>query len=237
MHRRPFPVRARPHPRARGVARKRLALSREVPASWAISAWVARISDVASPRRPPPGARSTWASSAPATRPATVWKDCWSSRSLARRSRSASAASIFSAISGLERITRWMSPREQGHERGVLERLGRGRARLAAEHGQLAEDGARAELGQRQGAPVHVLAPDAHRAAADHVARVARVALAEDHLARARSCAARPPARPAPARAPRARRRPPRRRAGAAVSLPPLHERIIPDRWPSPEAP
>src|SRR5436853_553752 len=57
-------------PARSSLARKRLADSREAPASWAISAWVARIST----SRPssPSGLRAwTWPSSALATRPAT----------------------------------------------------------------------------------------------------------------------------------------------------------------------
>ena len=64
-----------------------------------------------------------------------------------------------------------------------LDRLGRGRARLAAEHRQLAEQHARAQLGERDHAPVLVLAREHHGARAQQVAGVAHVALAEDHLA------------------------------------------------------
>ena len=76
-----------------------------------------------------------------------------------------------------------MSPASSATRGGRLERLDGGRARLAVEHGQLAEDRAGAQLGQRDRAAVLVLARELTDAGAHHVARVAVVALAEDHLA------------------------------------------------------
>src|SRR5919107_845593 len=63
-----------------------------------------------------------------------------------------------------------------------VERLDCRRAPFGVEHGQLAEDVARAEVRERDRAPVDVLAHRARVAAADHVAGVALVALAEDDL-------------------------------------------------------
>src|SRR5215218_1293436 len=63
-----------------------------------------------------------------------------------------------------------------------VERLDRRRASFGVEHGQLAEDVARAEVRERDRAPVDVLAHRARVAAAHHVAGVALVALAEDDL-------------------------------------------------------
>ena len=73
---------------------------------------------------------------------------------------------------------------EQGHALRRLHGLYGRRAGLAAEHGELAEDVPLAEVGERDLAPVGVAARDAHGAAPHHVAGVAGVALAEDHLAR-----------------------------------------------------
>jgi hypothetical protein len=65
-----------------------------------------------------------------------------------------------------------------------VERLDRRRAPFGVEHGQLAEDVAGAEVRERDRAPVDVLAHGARVAAADDVAGVALVALAEDDLLR-----------------------------------------------------
>ena len=64
----------------------------------------------------------------------------------------------------------------------VVERLDRRRSALVVEHRELAEDVAGAEVGERDRAAVGVLAHRARVAAAHDVARVARVALAEDDL-------------------------------------------------------
>ena len=61
--------------------------------------------------------------------------------------------------------------------------LHRGRAALVVEHGQLAKDVPGAKRGERDRAPVGVCAEGACVAGAHDVARVALVALAEDHLA------------------------------------------------------
>ena len=94
---RPRPERTTPA-RSR-VARKRLTLSREVPASWARSAWVIRI---VTPSRPSSGASSAMSCErTPATRLGTVWNDCRAIRSLASRSRRVRAMTSFTVISAL----------------------------------------------------------------------------------------------------------------------------------------
>jgi len=65
----------------------------------------------------------------------------------------------------------------------VVERLDGRRAPLVVEHRQFAEDVPGPEVRQRDRAPVGMLAHGARVAAAHDVARVARVALAEDDLA------------------------------------------------------
>ena len=115
--------------------------------------------------------------------PATVWNDWRVIRSLAARSRAASSPSSLTAISGRAASSRRTSAGEQGDRRRVLERLDRRRARLAAPHRQLAEDVAAPQLGERDRAPVAVVARHARRAAAHDVAGVAVVTLAEDDLA------------------------------------------------------
>ena len=77
--------------------------------------------------------------------------------------------------------------REDRHRLHVVERLDRRGAHLAAEHRQLAEDLARAEVRERDRAPVRVLAGDARPALLEHVARVPGVALAQDDASRPRS--------------------------------------------------
>ena len=68
----------------------------------------------------------------------------------------------------------------QGQQLAVDERFDAGRADLAVEHRQLAEDVAGAERGEGDRAPVGVLAGDAEAARADDVAGVGVVALVED---------------------------------------------------------
>jgi hypothetical protein len=72
---------------------------------------------------------------------------------------------------------------EERHGGRGLDRLGGGGARLPAEHRQLAEEHARAQLREGHHAPVLVLAREHHRARSQQVAGVPNVALAEDHLA------------------------------------------------------
>ena len=71
---------------------------------------------------------------------------------------------------------------QDGDRVHVVERLDRGRAQLVVEHRQLAEDVARAEVRERDDAPVGVLAHGAGVAGAHDVAGVAGVALAEDDV-------------------------------------------------------
>src|SRR6187549_450535 len=68
----------------------------------------------------------------------------------------------------------------QGEQLAVAERFDAGRANLAVEHCQLAEDVAGAERRQRDRAAVGVLAGDAEAALADDVAGVGAIALVED---------------------------------------------------------
>ena len=72
---------------------------------------------------------------------------------------------------------------EERHGRGVLDRLGRRRASLAAEHRELPEEPARAHLGERDHPAVLVLAREQHRTRANQVTGVAGVPLAEQDLA------------------------------------------------------
>ncbi len=72
---------------------------------------------------------------------------------------------------------------EHGHDGGRLDSLDGGRAALVLEHGELAEDVAGTEGGERDDAPVGVLAHGAGAAGAHDVAGVAGVALAKDDLA------------------------------------------------------
>jgi hypothetical protein len=66
----------------------------------------------------------------------------------------------------------------------LVERLdGRG-STLVVEHGKLAEDVTGTEVRKRDRAPVGIGADRPGMTVADHVARVAGVALAEDHLVR-----------------------------------------------------
>src|SRR5262249_56533820 len=70
--------------------------------------------------------------------------------------------------------------RRQRQQLAVLERLDAGRADLAVEHRQLAEDVARAECREGYRPAVGMLAGDAEAAGADDVAGVRMVALVED---------------------------------------------------------
>ena len=70
--------------------------------------------------------------------------------------------------------------RRQGEQLAVGESFDAGRAHLAVEHRQLAEDVTVAERGQRDRAPVGVLPGDPEAAVADDVAGIGVVALVED---------------------------------------------------------
>src|ERR671922_427161 len=72
---------------------------------------------------------------------------------------------------------------EQGDGAGRLDGLRGRRAGLAAEHGELAEERARPQLGQRDHATVLMLASEDHGARTHEVAGLARVPLSEDDLA------------------------------------------------------
>ena len=72
---------------------------------------------------------------------------------------------------------------EHGHGGGRLDCLDGGGATLVLEHRELAEDVAGAEGGERDDAPVGVLAHGAGATGTHDVAGVAGVALAEDDLA------------------------------------------------------
>ena len=100
----------------------------------------------------------------------------------------------------------------------VVDRLDGRRPALVVEHRELAEDVAGPERGERDLAPVGVLADRARVALADDVARVRRVALAEHRLAGPRSCAARRRRRRRPARPARAARTPGTCASSAAAS-------------------
>jgi hypothetical protein len=73
--------------------------------------------------------------------------------------------------------------REQRDGAGGLDDLGGGRARLAPEHRELAEEHPGVQLRERHHAAVLVLAREHDRPRPEQVAGVAHVALAEDHLA------------------------------------------------------
>ena len=94
----------------------------------------------------------------------------------------ASTAS-FTAISACSRISRRMSGPRIASAVELVDRLDGRRPALVVEHRQLAEDLARAERRERELAPVGVLADRPRVPAADDVARVRGVALAEDGLA------------------------------------------------------
>ena len=168
------------------VARNRLAASREVPASWARSACVERTTTSAgwSGAASPPGA----CPSRPA-RPARPRRGSRPSGTTGARcghspheaSRRAPARS-FTAISGCSFSSRLRSPARIATARR-RDRLHRGRAHLPAEHRQLAEDLAGADVGERDRAPVGVLTGDARLPALQHVTGVAGVALAQDDRA------------------------------------------------------
>ena len=171
-------------PARSSTARKRLADSREEPASCARSAWVAVITTSPSPApsvRAPP---ATSSASTAATRLCTVWNDWRASRSLVSRSRRPSAAISFTAMSGCSRSSRRMSRAEDRDRLRLLDRLDRRRAPLVVEHRQLAEDVTRAEVGECDRATVGMLADRRVPSRAHDVARVALVALAEHDLAR-----------------------------------------------------
>ena len=99
------------------MARNRLTLSREVPASCARSACVIRI---VTPCRASAAASSaiSWVST-PATRLGTVWNDCRETRSFVSRSRRVSAAISLTAISGMIRQQAPEVRRGKGEELGV----------------------------------------------------------------------------------------------------------------------
>ncbi len=148
------------------------------------SAWVGVIVDVARRRRP---------RAAPARRAGRGRRRRGSARSGTTAARAArwrraagapSATASLTAISACSRISRRMSRPEDRERLEVVDRLDGGRAPLVVEHRQLAEDLAGAERGERDLAAVGVLADRPRVAAADDVARVGGVALAEDRLAR-----------------------------------------------------
>ncbi len=70
--------------------------------------------------------------------------------------------------------------RRQRQQLAIGKRLGAGRAEVAVEHRQLAEDLARAERGEGDRAPVGVLAGNPEAALADDVAGVGAISLVED---------------------------------------------------------
>ena len=107
-----------------------------------------------------------------ATRLWTVWKDWLARRSLVARRRRPSADDELHRDLRVSRISRRMSGAEDRERLDLVDRLDRGRAALVVEHRQLAEDVARPEGGQRDLAPVGVLADGACVAVADHVTRV-----------------------------------------------------------------
>ena len=150
-------------------------------------------------------AGATSPSSTVATRLWTVWNDWRARRSLASRRRRPSAMTSLTAMSGVLGAAggACREPR-MAMACDLVERLDRGRAQLVVEHRQLAEDVARAEVRQRDHAPVGMLADRARVAGAHDVARVAGVALAEDHVMPGEGRAAPPPrpraaGRPVPA--------------------------------------
>ena len=96
-------------------------------------------------------------------------------------------------ISGMAGEQRPHVAGRQRQQLAVGERLDAGRADLAVEHRQLAEDVARAEGGEGDRAAVGVLAGDAEAALADDVAGVGVVALVEDAGRGAGKSAARRP--------------------------------------------
>ena len=158
------------------------------PASWARSAWVERTTTSAgSPVRAGRGRRdpvSTSSASTPATRLETFWKDCRAMRALASRSFSPRRRQQLHRDLGVLVQQPLQVARQDRDRAHVVDRLDGGGADLAAEHRQLAEDLARAQVGERDRAPVRVLAGDARLAPLEHVARVAGVALAQDDRAR-----------------------------------------------------
>ena len=85
-------------------------------------------------------------------------------------------------MSGLRRDQPLHVGGQERHGRSGLDRLGGGGARLSAEHRQLAEEHARAELREGDHAPVLMLAREHHGARPQQVTGIANVALAEDHL-------------------------------------------------------
>ena len=134
------------------------------------------------------------------------------------------------AICGCSLISLRMSGPSTRHHAHRLDRLDGGRAQLVLEHGQLAEDVAGAERGQRDRAPVAV---GAYRARVARRARRSRCRWRrprETPPDRARSCAGRPARRSAPGRPARAWRTraparaapqpPPERAAAIAQGIP-----------------
>ena len=122
---------------------------------------------------------SSWFST-PATRLGTVWKD-WRRDPLVRLPQPAGQRDdqLLGHLGVLADQRAHVAGR-QGEQLGVLGRLDAGRARLAVEHRELAEDRAGPEVGERDRPAVGVLAGHPAASVADDVAGVPGVALVED---------------------------------------------------------
>ncbi len=166
------------------VARNRLAASREVPASWARSAWVERTTTSAvgspgpdDPARVPGLDQLHQDAGDPA-------RDLL--ERLPRDPRVGLPEPLRQRSEQLHGDLRMLVQQalevagEDRHGPHVVDRLDRRRANLAVEHRKLAEDLARAEVRERDRAAVGVLADDPRRAGAQDVAGVAWVSLAQD---------------------------------------------------------
>ena len=168
-------------PARSSAARNRLALSREEPASCAMSACVA------APARRGLGPLRlsclTCAEEALATRPAR------SGTTAARSARwrlvrgGPATASILTAMSGWSSRSRRMSLGEERHRAGGLERLHVAERVSPPNIASSPNMSPRPQLGERDRAPVAVRLRGLERPGADHVAGVARVTLPEHHLA------------------------------------------------------
>ena len=157
---------------------------------------MAVISDVAVAAPPRFSRPSRAATSTAATRLWTVWNDWRERRSLASRRRRPSEAISLIARSGWSREQAPHVRTEDRDRLAVLDRLDGRRARLAAEHRELAEDLARPELRERDRATVGVLESPRARDPSGSRSRCRWRPLTEHHLARRRTSAAPPAPRP-----------------------------------------